>query len=136
MGDWAKYFYPTVIIIATHINYYFTGNMCIMVFIGNAALVWGHFTTGEEHLDKRNWSKKSEKLFMNDWRFYIPLYACHLAETLTWIWSLCLFSDEVKFESFYLTEVRPKTIPQLIIFGGLMGFIASMNVTAGHELIH
>lgn len=134
--DWAKYFYPTVIIIATHINYYFTGNMCIMVFIGNFALVWGHFTTGEENLDNRNLSRKSEKLFMKDWRFYIPLYVCHLAETLTWIWALCLMSDKVKWEHFYLTEVKPKTRTQYNLFCLMIGFLSSLNVSCGHELIH
>ena len=137
LRDICPYFASTFVIIMAHVSYYCTGNWMIPLFLANVKVISAHFFQGgESNQDKQNLSRKNERIFMKDWRFVIPLYTCHLAETLTWIWSLCLFSEDVKFESFYLTEVRPKTMPQLIIFGGLMGFIASMNVTAGHELIH
>ena len=61
--DVAKYFEPTFLIIGAHLLYYTTGNWCILLLIGNLALIVSHFASGEENLDKRNLSRKSERLF-------------------------------------------------------------------------
>ena len=60
-----------------------------------------HLTGSENESDLRNISRRSERAFFNDKRFYIPLYMTVAAGTLTWIWALCLFSEDVKFESYY-----------------------------------
>lgn len=96
-----------------------------------------HFISGEETFDRDNLSKKSEKKFEKDWRFWLPLWTCVIVETASWIWALILMSDEVKFDTFYLSDrIKPKTWPQYIIFGFILGFFTSISSTAAHELIH
>jgi hypothetical protein len=108
----------------------------LFLFLGHLKMVVHHFIYGENSKDSINLSKKNEKTFYKDKRFYIPLYACHLAETLTWIWALCVMSDKVKWESYYLTAIKPQTWLQYHCFGAVLGFITLINVTSGHELIH
>lgn len=86
--------------------------------------------------DKQNISRVSERAFFSDKRFHIPMWTTFAAGTLTWIWTLCLFSDDVKFNSYYFTTVRPVTWPQLIVFWYIVGFISALETQAGHELIH
>lgn len=73
---------------------------------------------------------------MQDKRFWIPLYIAHFVETMTWIWGLILMSDDAKFDSFYLSKVRPKTFPQYFAFTMVFGFLSSINAAVGHELVH
>ena len=107
LRDTYQFFTPVAFIIAAHLTLYFTGNWMIFLFLGHLKMITQHFLQGEEFKDTRNISKKSEKIFYKEKLFLIPLYACHLAETLTWIWALCLMSDKVKWESYYLTAVKP-----------------------------
>lgn len=102
--DVGKYFYPTLLIILGHLFYYYTGNWGYPLFIGNLKIILHHFYNDETNQDKKNISKKSEKIFMKDWRFNIPLYTCHFVETLTWIWALCVMSDQVKWNHPYLRD--------------------------------
>jgi len=52
------------------------------------------FTKGSHHTsDNRNISAKSERIFFENKKFWIPLYIFNLVETLIWIWQLILFSD-------------------------------------------
>lgn len=88
--------------------YYFTGNILIALFLGQCKIISDHFRKGEVNLDKKNLSRRNEKLFTSDYRFNYPLWLCVFVEYATWIWVLCLFSDKVKFEHHYLTAVRPK----------------------------
>lgn len=131
-----QFFTPVYFVVAAHLTYYFTGNWMIFLFLGHLKLITQNYFWGEETKDTRNISKKSEKEFYQDVRFRLPLYACHLAETLTWIWALCLMSDDVKWESYYLTAVKPKTWAQYHCVAAVIGFITSINITCGHELIH
>lgn len=108
----------------------------IALFLGQSKIILNHFYSGEENQDRRNLSKKSEKIFSADRRYDYALWVCVLFETLTWIWALCLMSDKVKFEHHYLTAVRPQTTLQYAFFGAIIGFVTSMSVSAGHELIH
>lgn len=75
-------------------------------------------------------------MFLKDTRFYYPLWIGHFFESMTWIWALCLMSDDVKFNSFYLTQVRPKTNLQYFAFSMVFGFLSSTNAAIGHELVH
>lgn len=51
-------------------------------------------TKGSHHTsDNRNISAKSERIFFENKKFWIPLYIFNLVETLIWIWQLVLFSD-------------------------------------------
>jgi hypothetical protein len=86
----------TILIISAHIIYFYTLNPLILL-----TLVLGFNLLGNPHTnlmdedDKYNLSRKSEKAFMNDLRFLIPLYAIIVLETLTWIWALTMMSDKV-----------------------------------------
>lgn len=73
---------------------------------------------------------------MQDNRFWIPLYLAHAVETATWLWALILMSENPRFESFYLTKVRPKTNAQYFAFSMVFGFLSSVNAAVGHELVH
>lgn len=61
----------------------------------------------EKSKDARNVTLKTEKVFFKDKRFYIPMVACVIVGTFNWVWTLCLFSDDVKFTSYYFSAVRP-----------------------------
>lgn len=137
MRDVVPFFKPAALIMASHVVYYYTGNFLIVMFIGNFTMILDHFMNGEENSDKQNISKKSEKIFLNDWRFNLPLWACVLAEGATWLWALCLMSEDVHFDHFYLQPtLRPKTWAQYLIFGFMLGMFTAFSCTAGHELIH
>jgi alkane 1-monooxygenase len=58
------------------------------------------------------------------------------AGTFTWIWSLCLFSDDVQFQSYYFKSVRPQNWTQWGILMYAIAFISSLETQASHELIH
>lgn len=134
--DIAEYFIPSLIIIGGHAIYYLTGNIMIPLFLGQSKIILTHFLSGEVYQDKKNLSRKSEKVWMNDYRFHYPLWTCVFLETLTWIWALVLTSDKVEFKNHYLSAVKPKNTAQYIILSGVVGFFLSMTVSAGHELIH
>jgi len=80
-------------------------------------------------------SQQSEKAFFNDKRFWIPLHAFNVLETLAWVWQLVLFSDNIKINS-YIFQGKPETWPQFLVFSWFWGFFAGLNAIAGHELLH
>lgn len=49
--------------------------------------------------DNTNLTIKSDKAFINDKRFWIPLWTYNLVETLTWIWALIVVSDQVSIDN-------------------------------------
>jgi len=66
----------------------------------------------------------------------IPVYLTLAGGTFTWIWCLCLFSDDVEFNTYYLKTVRPHNWTQWIMLLYAVAFISSMQTQASHELIH
>lgn len=75
-------------------------------------------------------------MFLNDKRFHYPLWTTFVAGTATWIWVLCLFSEDIHFNHYYLTAVKPTNLLQYILFWYVIGFISAVDTQAGHELIH
>ena len=134
--DVNPFFLATYVMIMLHVFYYFTGNLAIPIFLVQSKILYSYAFDQEKLQDKQNISTKSQREFFNDNRFFIPLYTCVAAGTFTWMWSLCLMSDDVKFESYYLSDVRPKTWPQYLILVFVLAFISSVETQAGHELIH
>ena len=130
------FFGPFAFILTAHAVYYFTGNWMIFLFAMHAKIVVSHFLFGDKVKDNRNISRKSEKLFYKDNRFMIPLYLCHFAETATWIWALCVVSDKVKWDSYYMTAIKPQTTWHYISFVMVVGFCSAVNTSGGHELCH
>lgn len=90
----------------------------------------------EKYADNQNISRVSERTFFADKRFHYPMWVTVAFGTLTWLWVLCLFSEDVQFESYYFTKVRPVTWAQHLIFWLLIGFISAVETQTGHELIH
>jgi hypothetical protein len=93
--DIQPFFASFYIILATHLFYYFTGNLAILLFLSHCKVIYSHVTGYEHYLDRNNIARKSERAFFNDKRFFIPLYLTVGGGTLTWIWGMCLFSDNV-----------------------------------------
>jgi hypothetical protein len=50
-------------------------------------------------IDSDTLAQKYAHVYMQDKRFWIPLYSIVFFETLAWIWSLVLFSDQVEIDS-------------------------------------
>lgn len=90
----------------------------------------------ERYSDRKNISRKSEREFYNDKRFYLATWSCMAVGFLTWIWSLCLMSEDVKFTSYYFSKMKPQTWPQLTMFYYMLAFIYSVEGNCGHEMIH
>ena len=102
MRDIAPYFQVSVILIFTHILYFYTGNLCFAIWLMYLACPICNFILPE---DNQNLSLKSERAFYEDKRFWIPLYAYNLVETLTWIWALIVFSDKFEIDHpFFQTK--------------------------------
>ena len=72
---------------------------------------------------------------MKDKRFWIPLYTIVFAETLAWIWSLVLFSDQVSIDH-PLFKIKEMSSLQYIVFLLIMSYYTGLNAIAGHELLH
>lgn len=130
------YFLPTFVMIGAHLLNYYTGNLVVVLFLGHFQMILLHFIYGEETFDNRNIARKNERMFLKDWRFNLPLWSSIFFETATWLWALCLVSDDVKWESHYLTRVKPRTWPQYLIFSFTVGFFTTFSGSAGHELVH
>jgi len=90
---------------------------------------------GEIFYDNFNLSPKSEKAFMNDYRFTLPLQMMVFLETITWIWALIVCSDKVKFD-FCWFNPDISTGPKYFLFSFVYGFFTTMSAAAGHELVH
>jgi len=119
-----------------HLFYYFTGNLALPLFLSQAGTLWSHISGSENYSDPKNIGRKSERQFFNDKRFMVPVYCTIIGGTISWLWALCLFSDEVEFNTYYLKTVRPHNWTQWIMLLYALGFISSMQTQASHELIH
>lgn len=106
------------------------------MFVSQSFTLLSHVTGSENWSDYKNISRKSERAFFNDKRFYVPLYMTVASGTLSWIWALCLFSDDVQFNSYYLKTVRPQNWTQYGVLVYALAFISSLQTQACHELIH
>jgi len=84
-----------------------TGNIMIPIVAFQTWCIVLHFIWGDQHQDKKNLSRKSEKVWLNDFRFNLPMWSCVFLEVSTWIWALIICSDKVKFDSYYLNAVKP-----------------------------
>jgi len=62
--------------IVVHVFYYFTGNMAVMMFGALLRVAVTLFNDNEKNLHKRNVARKTEKMFMDDQRFAIPMITC------------------------------------------------------------
>ena len=97
--QWARdiqpFFLSTYLIIVMHLFYYFTGNVALPLFLSQSMTLWSHISGSEHWSDYKNIGRKSERAFFNDKRFMIPVYCTVAGGTLSWIWALCLFSDDV-----------------------------------------
>lgn len=93
LRDTLEHYAPVLFILSAHLTYFHTGNYMIFLFVFHLKILMQQVLFGEESKEIRNISRKSERNLATDWRFKIPLYTCHLAESLTWIWALCLMSD-------------------------------------------
>jgi len=90
---------------------------------------------GEIKNDLFNLSKKTEKVFMNDYRFTFPVQMIIFLETITWIWALICCSDKVKFD-FCWFNPDISTGPKYFFFSFVFGFFTAITASAGHELVH
>lgn len=133
--DIGPHFMSTWVFIFIHVFFYFTGNMAVPLFFSLCRVAFHIILNNEKEIHKRNVTRKTERMFIEDSRFAIPMVTCQLAGLFTWVWVLCLFSDDVKFESYYFS-MRPTTWPQLGMFFFMMGFMSSIETSCAHELIH
>ena len=86
----------TYMILFCFMFYLFTGNLIMLWAIAMSYKLY-QVSKGSNHFyDNRNISAKSERVFYEDKKFWIPLYIFNLAETLIWMWQLVLFSDITK----------------------------------------
>ena len=88
--DVCPYFQTTGILVFAHLTYIYTGNLCLCTWFLYLACPISNFVSEG---DNTNLSIKSEKAFLNDKRFWYPLWAYNTAETITWIWALIVMSD-------------------------------------------
>lgn len=72
---------------------------------------------------------------MNDKRFWIPLHAFNVLETITWIWQLIVVSDVVDINMYWF-QLKPETYGQYFMFSLSFGYFAGLNAVGGHELLH
>lgn len=129
-------FHATLAIMAIHVFYYFTANHAVVIFVAQSAVIVKKLVRDDRAADPGNISRKSERDFFKDNRFQIGTWCCIAAGTFTWVWSLCLMSEDVKFSSYYFSKVKPKTWPQYAIFYFICGFISAIESNCGHEMIH
>lgn len=134
--DIGPHFMSTYTLIFMHLFFYFTGNLGVPLFFSLCRVFYHIIAGNEKQVHKRNVARKTEKLFMEDKRFAIPMATCQLMGLFTWIWCLCLFSDDVKFNLNYFSNYRPTTWPQLLMFFFCLGFMSSIETSCAHELIH
>ena len=109
-SDVLPYFTPSVMIIITFLFYIFTGNLLLLMGMALAYDLYGVFNRSHHLTDNRNLSSKNDRVFFDDKRFWIPLHAYNILETLVWIWQLVLFSDKYK-PDWFIFSLKPKTLP-------------------------
>ena len=85
--------------------------------------------------DDLNLNIKSEKLFYADKRFWLPLYAYQLVETITWLWALVVMSDNVNINMLWF-QMKPEGNFEYFMFCSTFGYFCALNGVNGHELLH
>jgi hypothetical protein len=79
-------------------------------------------------------------VFSKDKRFFGPLYVFVLNDLLTWIWCLCLVSDQNPFANteygFLFENKHGHSWVNWFVFTFVWGYMGGVNGLAGHELIH
>jgi hypothetical protein len=86
-------------------------------------------------IDNFNLSKETEKKFMNDKRFNIPLQLFICLETICWVWALIVCSDKVKINHIWFNPDINSTY-KYVSFTFLWGFFTGISAVCGHELVH
>jgi hypothetical protein len=105
MRDVAPYFAPSVIIVFAHIVYIYTGNLLLPIWLMYLACPIVNFIAQE---DNQNLAQKCERAYLNDKRFWLPLYSFNILETITWLWALIVMSDQVNI-NLYWFQLKPET---------------------------
>lgn len=113
--------------VGIHVFYYLTGNLAVIIFLVQSKQLMDFFRNYDVHHYKQNISRLSERDFLNDKRFHWPMWACFATGTMSWIWTLCLFSEDVHFTSYYLTKVKPITWPEYLMFWWVIAFISAVE---------
>lgn len=110
----------------------YTGNLCLAVWMMYLSCPLSNYVMPEDNM---NLNIKSEKAFLNDKRFWLPLYAFNIAETITWLWALIVFSDKVNIDMYWF-QLKPTTNFEYFMFTFTMGYFCGLNAINGHELLH
>lgn len=131
MRDIAPYFASSFILIFAHIAFYKTGSALIIIWFIQLNPITGLLLKA----DNTNLSTKSEKAFLNDNRFWIPLHFYNVLETLNWIWQLIVVSDVVHFDHKFF-NCKPETNMEFYIFSLVWGMFTGLNAIQGHEMVH
>ena len=88
------------LLVIAHILYYFTNNSLVLMSLLLVVDLFKNpifnLTTKMKKKDNDlNISPSSEKQFMEDKRFLIPLYSIIILETISWMWTLVVCSDVI-----------------------------------------
>mgnify|MGYP001030670827 FL=1 len=132
MRDIAPYFAPSFIIIFAHFIYAYTGNLLLPIWLMYLVTPIGNFIAPE---DNQNLTQKCERAYLNDKRFWAPLYAFNILETITWLWALIVMSDQVNIDCYWF-QLKPETNGQYFLFCLQWGYFCGLNAIGGHELMH
>lgn len=128
----------SLIIIAIHIIYMYTQNaaICVCAMLGYNLFTIPYFGFKDiQNPDKCNLSKESERKFLKDDRFNIPLISFVCLETLTWLWALVVCSDRVHINLPWFNPDISTTF-RYVTFTFQWGFFTGVGAVCGHELIH
>jgi alkane 1-monooxygenase len=118
--------------IAAWIIFFKTGSCAIIIWI----IYWINPLTGLVlPPDNTNLTAKSEKAFLNDKRFWIPLHVYNAIETCMWIWQLMVFSDVLKIDHWFI-NCRPTGWLETYVFSVTWGLFTGLNAIQGHEMVH
>jgi hypothetical protein len=132
MRDIAPYFSPSAILIFAHVIYIYTGNLLLIFWL---MFLMCPIITFAAQEDNQNLSQKFERAYLNDKRFWLPLYCYNILETITWVWALIVMSDDVSINLAWF-QVKPETNGQYFLFCLQFGLFSGLNAIGGHELLH
>ena len=120
-------------LIFVHVVYCYTGKMIIgawLMYVGTP--IYNYFMLYDSH----NIDPKYEKVFMNSKMFLIPLWTYVIAQGMSWVYCLILFSDGSYQSDHWIFENKPQNAVQYILLAFVLGFFQALAGTAGHELVH
>ena len=138
LRDIAPYFLASYAFIVSHIIYQLSGNLLVPIWLAYMISL-GAFWRSKDYTES-NLDSASERAFLNDKRFLLPLYLFVVNDTLNWLWCLCVVADINPLSNTsmeFLFENRHGTgVSNWIVFAFVWGYMAGLNGLAGHELIH